>query len=217
MAWDLEPTPSTSTLAITNRQLPHALESKSYWTAPETERIISQQRGDIDNITCHLCQQHFTTSRRLRVHTPQHYITTFCPCGEYSCQRDYKLRHQHTMNCFQSHIFNVDEFSYPRFFELIQPFVLDKAKLERLLQGFSAPRPITYGAVSKPPNYQKLGATHKESSYLLPFHVFSYSRWMPSLHGRGASGAHLLHSLHPDRRDGGTQHPRAVFPTWLKT
>jgi len=164
MAWDIEPTPSTSTATVTSRILPHALESKSCWTAPETERIILSQQGDMDNSTCYLCQQHFTTPHRLRVHISQHYITTFCPCREYSYHRDYILRHQRTMNCFQSHIFDVDEPLYPRFLELIQPFVLDRTKLERLLQGFPAPRPITQGPVPKPPNYRKPGATRQERS-----------------------------------------------------
>jgi len=123
--------------------------------APETERTILQKRGDEDNTTCYLCQQQFTTPRRLRVHIPQHFITTFCPCGEYSYHRDYVLRHQRTMNCFTGHIFDVDELSYPRFLELIQPFVQDPSKLERLLQRFPVSRAITQRPVLKPPSYQK--------------------------------------------------------------
>jgi len=118
---------------------------------------------------CYLCQQHFTTPRRLREHIPQHYIMTFCPCEEYNYHRHYILRHQRTMNCFPSYIFDVDEPSYPWFLELIQPFVLDKTKLERLLQGFPASRPITHGPVLKPPNYRKPGATRQERRpFLLP-------------------------------------------------
>jgi len=45
----------------------------------ETEALIKDNRGDDNCTTCRLCQQQFTTHRRLRVHVPQHYITTFCP------------------------------------------------------------------------------------------------------------------------------------------
>jgi len=74
--------------------LPNILVKKSNWVTEDTEAVITQNRGDDNCTTCRLCQQHFTTPRRLRVHLPQHFITTFCPCGECSYHRDYILRHQ---------------------------------------------------------------------------------------------------------------------------
>jgi len=104
--------------------------------------------------------------RRLWVHLPQHYITAFYLCGKFSYHGDYILRYQRTMNCFQGNIYNVDEPSYPKFLELIQPFVSDLTPLERLSQGFPAPRLITHGPVIKPPHYQKPPTARKTSSSL---------------------------------------------------
>jgi len=66
------------------------------------------------------------------------------------------------MNCFTGHIFDVDELSYPRFIELVQLFVQDPSKLERLLQGFPAPSAIIQEPVPKTPNYRKPGIACKE-------------------------------------------------------
>lgn len=101
---------------------------------------------------------------RLRVHLPQHFITTFCSCGEFSYHRDYILRHQRTMNCYQSHLYDVDEASYPRFFRLIRPLVSDPVRLERLSLGFPAPRPITPGPVIKLPGYKPPPSASHQSS-----------------------------------------------------
>jgi len=79
--------------------LPTILLKKSNWVTDEMETLIKDNRGDDNCTTCRLCQQQFTTHRRLPVHVPQHYITTFCPCGEFSYHRDYVLRHQRTMAC----------------------------------------------------------------------------------------------------------------------
>jgi len=128
MAWDPDPLLSTAS----GRKLPHPLETKSCWTTPATEGGIRKYRGDEDNTVCRLCQQHFTTHRRLRVHLPQHFVTTFCPCGEYSYHRDYILRHQRTMNCFPGSPYDVDEDSYPTFLDVIRLFVTDPDRLERL-------------------------------------------------------------------------------------
>jgi len=119
------------------------------------ETLIQRHRGDEDCTTCRLCQQHFTTPRRLRVHVPQHFITTFCPCGEYSYHRDYILRHRRTMDCHTGHLHDVDETSFPTFLGLIKPFISDLVCYERLSQGFPAPRAVTHGPVPKPPGYKK--------------------------------------------------------------
>jgi len=51
MAWDLEPTHTLPVLSVTSRKLPHALETKPCWTAPETEHLILQKKGDANNTT----------------------------------------------------------------------------------------------------------------------------------------------------------------------
>lgn len=86
-----------------SKVLPPALMAKTCWVTKETEAEITYHRGEEDGTTCWLCQQHSTTPRRLRVHLPQHFITTFCPCGELSYHMDYILCHQRTMNCYQGH------------------------------------------------------------------------------------------------------------------
>jgi len=148
MAWDTEPNSTT---------LPEVLLTQSSWITKDTETLILQHHGDKDCTTCRLCQQHFTTPRRLRVHVPQHFIMTFCLCGEYSYHRDYILRHQRTMNCHTRHLFDVDEISFPTFLELIKPFISDPVRHERLSQGFPAPRAITHGAA---PRLQDIGSLH---------------------------------------------------------
>jgi len=145
MAWDTTPASQPS------RALPNILHEQTCWITTATEDMIAYHRGDEDNITCRLCQQHFTTPRRLRVHLPQHYITTFCPCGEYSYHRDYILRHQRTMTCYTGHLYDVDEASYSTFLALIRPLITDPSRHERLAQGFPPPRAITQGPVPKPP------------------------------------------------------------------
>jgi len=73
--------------------LPDILLAQSNWVTKETDALIKWNRGNDNCTTCRLCQQHFTTPPRFSVHIPQHFITTFCPCGEYSYHRDYILRH----------------------------------------------------------------------------------------------------------------------------
>jgi len=146
MTWDPEPAPPTST----TKHLPHQLETTPSWTTPATEMEMKKYRGDDNNRECRLCQQRFTTHCRLRVHLPQHFITTFCPCGEYSYNRDHVLHHQRTMHCFKGHVHDVDESSYPSFLEIIRPLITDSARLSRLEQGFPPPRPVIPGPVGKP-------------------------------------------------------------------
>jgi len=147
MVWDTDSTPTTRP----RKALPAILLTQTCWITKDTEAQITYHRGDEDSTTCWWCQQHFTTPRHLRVHLPQHFITTFCPCGEYSYHSDYILRHQRTMG----HLYDVDEASYQKFLRLIQPLIMDLARYERLAQGFPAPRPITHRPVPKPPGYKK--------------------------------------------------------------
>jgi len=74
LVWD-DDAPPTS--------LPDILLKRHRWVTRETEDQIQTHRGSDDCTTCRLCQQHFSTHRRLRVHIPQHFITTLCPCGEF--------------------------------------------------------------------------------------------------------------------------------------
>jgi len=93
--------------------LPTILLKKSNWVTDKTETLIKDNRGDDNCTTCRLCQQQFTTHRRLWVHVPQHCITTFCPCGEFSYHRDYVLCHQRTMACYTGNLHDVDEHLFP--------------------------------------------------------------------------------------------------------
>jgi len=114
-----------------------------------------QYRGPDDCTTCRLCQQHFSSHRRLRVHIPQHFLTTFCPCGEYSYHRDYILRHQRIMKCHTGHLFDVDRHNFITFLSIIKPFIMDPAHYDRLKQEFPSPRPITSGPCTRPTGYKE--------------------------------------------------------------
>ena len=144
-----------------SKVLPLALMAKTCWVTKETEAEITYHRGEEDGTTCWLCQQHSTTPRRLRVHLPQHFITTFCPCGELSYHMDYILCHQRTMNCYQGHLYDVDEASYHKFLRLIQPLIT--VHFERFSQGFPTLRHITLGLVIKPPGYRRSHTSHSSS------------------------------------------------------
>jgi len=121
----------------------------------ETEALIKDNRGDDNCTTCRLCQQQFTTHRRLRVHAPQHYITTFCPCGEFSYHRDYVLRHQRTMPCYTGQLYDVDEHLFPTFLNTIKPCISDLSRYTQLLQGFPSPWEITQGPCPAPRGHKK--------------------------------------------------------------
>jgi len=112
-------------------ELPTILYKKSNWVTEETETLIRNHKGDDNCTICRLCQQQFTTHRRLRVHVPQHYITTFCPCGEFSCHRDYVLRHQRTMACYTEYLYDVDEHLFPTFLTIIKPCITDHSRYAR--------------------------------------------------------------------------------------
>jgi len=67
MVWDTEPFSNT---------LPELLINRPNWVTSGMEEFIRHHREDNDCTTCRLCQQHFTTPRRLRVHVPQQNIAT---------------------------------------------------------------------------------------------------------------------------------------------
>jgi len=119
MVWDDDAAPTS---------LPDMLLQRPSWTTQETENRIKQYRGPDDCTTCRLCQQHFSSPRRLRVHIPQHFLTTFCPCGEYFYHRDYILRHQRIMKCHTGHLFDVDRHNFITFLSITKPFITDPAR-----------------------------------------------------------------------------------------
>jgi len=110
---DLPPMEIVCDEKLCSTVLPDILLKKSNWVTEDTKALIKRNRGEDNCTTCRLCQQHFTTPRRLRVYIPQHFITTFCPCGEYSYHRDYILRHQRTIECHTRHLYDVDETYFP--------------------------------------------------------------------------------------------------------
>jgi len=148
--------------------LPDILLAQHSWVTKETEALIKRNRGNDNCTTCRLCQQHFTTPHLLRVHVPQHYITTFCPCGKYSYHRDYILCHQRTMECHTGYLYDVDKPYFPTFLNIIKPFISDPNRYERLQQGFPPPRAITLGPCPPPPGYPLNLARHPPPHRLCP-------------------------------------------------
>jgi len=126
----------------TSAALPELLLTQHSWVTKDTETLIQQNRCDDNCTTCRLCQQHLTTPRRLRVHIPQNYITTFCCCGAYSYHRDFILRHQRTMECHTGHLYDVDKHYFSTFLNIIKPFISDPNRYERLRQEFPSPAPL---------------------------------------------------------------------------
>jgi len=120
--------------------LPQALVARQYWVSGATSRKIGEACGEPGNRICHQCQRKFSSSRRLRVHAPQHFLNVFCPCGEYSYQRDYVLRHQRISRCHTGYTF--DGATFPEFRDLVMPHVADPRRRAVLAQGFPACRPI---------------------------------------------------------------------------
>jgi len=113
-----------------------------------------------------LCQQISITSRRLKVHMPQHFITPFCPCGEYSYDRDYILMHQRTMKCHVANLFDVDEPTFPEFFTIIRPLVKDSSRLTHLSKGYSHPKAHYSRTLAASPLCQ--GKMNKNTTVPLP-------------------------------------------------
>jgi len=115
MSWDdnliLETQPSSlieNQPALKDGGLPTAPYQQSDLTFPSTRIDIINTLGAPENTACQLCQQQLTTYGRLRVHVVQHFTTTFCPCGEFSYNRDYVLRNRRTMKCHLGHFSEVD-------------------------------------------------------------------------------------------------------------
>jgi len=166
-----QPSPATSVSVPQPRggKLPTLLLKRPRWTAVSTVLKIAEAKGDLENTTCRLCQQIFTTPH-LKVHMPQHCITTFCPCGEYSCNRDYILRHQRTMNCHVGHLFDVDEPTFPEFSNVIRLLVKD---LPVCLTRSPPLGPSLRGHYQGP----RQGKTSKPAAISLPLHSPRMMLW----------------------------------------
>jgi len=121
--------------------LPLVLTERPHWTTAETRRKIERDCGEDGNRKCRQCGRKFTTTWRLRVHVPQHYTNICCPCGKFSFQRNYVLRHQRIARCHMGQIFMVDRETFPDFRDLVLPHVCDPHKRATLAQGFPACRP----------------------------------------------------------------------------
>jgi len=116
--------------------LPRALVARQYWVSGATSRKISKACGELGNRICHQCRRKFSSTRRLRVHVPQHFLIVFCPCGEYSYQHDYVLRHQRISRCHTGYTFAVNQATFPEFWDLVMPHVADPRRRAVLAQGF---------------------------------------------------------------------------------
>jgi len=122
--------------------LPRALVARQYWVSKDTDLKIGHTCGEPGNRIFQQCRRRFSSTRQLRVHAPQHYINVFCPCGKYSYQRNYVLRHQRVSRCHTGCTFAVDQASFPEYRDLMLPHVADTRKRAALAQGFPACRPI---------------------------------------------------------------------------
>jgi len=78
--------------------------------------------------------------KRLKIHIPQHFTVTFCPCGVHHFYSDAILRHQRTQTCYTGHLYEVDADSYTEFRDLILPHVTDTDRRQTLLDQFPATR-----------------------------------------------------------------------------
>jgi len=121
--------------------LHQALLNQTNWTTRRTRRLIQALMGTDDNRMCDECRRTFSTMKRLKIHIPQHFTVTFCPCGVHHFYRDAILRHQRTQNCYTRHLYEVDADSYTEFRDLILPHVTDPDRRQTLLDQFPATRP----------------------------------------------------------------------------
>ena len=121
--------------------LPQALLKRTNWTTRRTRMLIQTLIGTDDNLRCGECRRTFSTQKRLKVHIPQHFTVTFCPCGVHHFYRDAILRHQRTQTCYTRHLYEVDADSYTEFRDFILPHVTDPDRRQTLLDKFPATRP----------------------------------------------------------------------------
>jgi len=103
--------------------------------------LIQAITGADSNRKCSECWQTFSTMKRLRIHVPQHFTVTFCPCGTHHFYKDAILRHQRTQHCYVGHLYEVDADSYSEFRDLILPHVTSTNRRQALLANFPQTRP----------------------------------------------------------------------------
>jgi len=121
--------------------LPQVLLNRTNWTTRRTRTLIQALIGTNDNRQCDECRWTFSTMKRLKIHIPQHFTVTFCPCGVHHFYRDAILQHQKTQNCYTGHLYEVDADSYTECRDLILPHVTDPDRRQTLLDQFPATRP----------------------------------------------------------------------------
>jgi len=105
--------------------LPQALSARQHWTTKETNLPIRKACSKMGNRACHQCRKKFSSTRQLRRHAPQHFVSVFCSCDKCSYQCDYVMCHQHIARCHMGHTFVVDETMFPEFRDLILPHLGD--------------------------------------------------------------------------------------------
>jgi len=144
-------TTNCSNMTDNRLALPQALLKRTNWTTRRTRMLIQTLIGTDDNRRCGECRRTFSTLKRLKVHIPQHFTVTFCPCGVHHFYRDAILRHQRTQTCYTGHLYEVDADSYTEFRDLVLPHVTDTDRRQTLLHKFPATRPtVESDSVAEP-------------------------------------------------------------------
>jgi len=183
--------------------LPRIFSTRSHWTSSKTRNLIAEACGGPNNTECPSCGQNSTSHRRLRIHVQQHYINSFCPCGEFSFQRDYVLKHQRIARCHTVRIFDVDSDNYPEFRDLIMPHISDPKRRELLSEGFPACRPT--GQTQPPGNPQSCELPPTQPLRVMVARAEATteeSRWVSRETAR----------TRREQRRQGTQRPRSITP-----
>jgi len=155
----------------TTLALPRALLGRTNWTTRRTRTLIEAIVGTDDNRQCTECRRILSTTRRLRIHVPQHFTVTFCPCGVHHFCRDTILRHQRTRDCYVGHLYEVDADSYTEFRDLILPHVTDPDRRQTLLDHFPATRPTVESDSDADPQPSETTTTYPPDVTTQPLRV----------------------------------------------
>jgi len=95
-------TTNCSKVTDTRLALLQALLNRTNWTTRRTRMLIQTLLGTDDNRRCVECRRTFSTTKRLKIHVPQHFTVTFCPCGVHTVSlRSLLSRFRH---CFMLYI-----------------------------------------------------------------------------------------------------------------
>jgi len=150
--------------------LPQALLNRTNWTTRRTRMLIQALIGTDDNRRCDECRRTFSTMKCLKIHVPQHFTVTFCPCGVHHFYRDAILRHQWTQACYTGHLYEVDADSFTEFRDLILPHVTDVDRRQTLLDRFPATRPTVESDSDAEPQLTETTTAHPDVT-TQPFRV----------------------------------------------